>query len=71
MELLARTGYADDVTILATQRLTDPVPALRLVLSGERASLTQARDAFAGWLSQAEGHGGNEDHRVEDREPPV
>jgi serine phosphatase RsbU (regulator of sigma subunit)/anti-sigma regulatory factor (Ser/Thr protein kinase)/anti-anti-sigma regulatory factor len=52
MELLARTGYADDVTILATQRLTDPVPALRLVLSGERASLTQARDAFAGWLSQ-------------------
>jgi serine phosphatase RsbU (regulator of sigma subunit)/anti-sigma regulatory factor (Ser/Thr protein kinase)/anti-anti-sigma regulatory factor len=52
VELLARTGYADDVTILATQRLTDPVPALRLVLSGERASLTQARDAFAGWLSQ-------------------
>jgi len=52
VEQLARTGYADDVTILATQRLTDPVPALRLVLSGERASLTQARDAFAGWLSQ-------------------
>ncbi len=52
VELLARTGYADDVTILAAQRLTDPVPALRLVLSGERASLTQARDGFAGWLSQ-------------------
>jgi len=52
VELLARTGYADDVTILAAQRLTDPVPALRLVLSGERASLTQARDAFAGWLGQ-------------------
>jgi serine phosphatase RsbU (regulator of sigma subunit)/anti-sigma regulatory factor (Ser/Thr protein kinase)/anti-anti-sigma regulatory factor len=52
VELLARTGYADDVTILAAQRLTEPVPALRLVLSGERASLTLARDAFAGWLSQ-------------------
>ena len=52
VELLTRTGRADDVTALAAQRLADPVPALRLELPSERASLTTARDAFAGWLSR-------------------
>ena len=50
VELLTRTGRADDITTLAAQRLADPVPALRLELPSERASLTTARDAFAGWL---------------------
>ena len=52
VELLTRTGRADDVTALAAQRLADPVPALRLELPSERPSLTTARDAFAGWLSR-------------------
>ncbi len=52
VELLTRTGRADDITALAAQRLADPVPALRLELPSERASLTTARDAFAGWLSR-------------------
>jgi serine phosphatase RsbU (regulator of sigma subunit) len=30
VELLARAGYADDVTILAAQRLAEPIPALHL-----------------------------------------
>ncbi len=52
VERLTRTGHADDVTALAAQRLADPVPALHLDLPGERASLTTARDAFAGWLGR-------------------
>ena len=52
VERLTRTGHADDVTALAAQRLADLVPALHLELPGERASLTTARDAFAGWLSR-------------------
>jgi anti-sigma regulatory factor (Ser/Thr protein kinase)/anti-anti-sigma regulatory factor len=52
VERLTRTGHADDVTALAAQRLADPVPALHLELPGEKASLTTARDAFAGWLSR-------------------
>ena len=52
VELLTRTGRADDITALAAQRLADPVPALRLELPSERPSLTAARDAFAGWLSR-------------------
>ena len=51
VELLTRTGRADDVTALAAQRLAHPGPALRLELPSERPSLTTARDAFAGWLS--------------------
>jgi anti-sigma regulatory factor (Ser/Thr protein kinase)/anti-anti-sigma regulatory factor len=61
VELLTRTGYADDVTALAAQRIADPVPALRLELPSERASLTVARDAFAEWL-------GRLDVTAEDRE---
>lgn len=52
VDLLARTGYADDVTTLAAQRLADPVPMLHLELPGERPSLTIARDAFSEWLSR-------------------
>jgi serine phosphatase RsbU (regulator of sigma subunit)/anti-sigma regulatory factor (Ser/Thr protein kinase)/anti-anti-sigma regulatory factor len=61
VELLARTGYVDDVTTLAAQRLAEPVPALRLELTSERASLTVARDAFTQWLSRL-------DATAEDRE---
>ena len=52
VELLTRSGHADDITALAAQWLADPVPALHLSLPGERPSLTTARDAFAGWLSR-------------------
>jgi anti-sigma regulatory factor (Ser/Thr protein kinase)/anti-anti-sigma regulatory factor len=52
VELLTPVGRADDVTALAAQRLADQAPALRLALPSERPSLTTARDAFAGWLSQ-------------------
>jgi len=54
VELLTRTGHADDITALATQWLAAPVPPLHLVLPSERPSLTAARDAFAGWLSRLE-----------------
>jgi anti-sigma regulatory factor (Ser/Thr protein kinase)/anti-anti-sigma regulatory factor len=50
VELLTRTGHADDITALAAQWLAEPVPALHLELPGERPSLTTARDAFATWL---------------------
>jgi PAS domain S-box-containing protein len=52
VELLTRTGYADDVTALAVERLADPVPALHLELPSERASLSVARNAFTDWLNQ-------------------
>ena len=52
VELLTRTGHADDITALAAQWLADPVPALHLSLPNERPSLTTARDAFASWLSR-------------------
>jgi len=52
VELLTRTGHADDITALAAQWLADPVPALHLSLPSERPSLTTARDAFAGWLNR-------------------
>jgi anti-sigma regulatory factor (Ser/Thr protein kinase)/anti-anti-sigma regulatory factor len=51
VELLTRTGYADDVTALAVERLADPVAALQLELRSERASLSVARDAFRDWLN--------------------
>ena len=52
VELLTRTGRADDITTLAVELLADPVPALRLELPSVRPSLTIARDAFARWLSR-------------------
>ncbi len=61
VELLTRTGYADDVTALAAQRLAEPVPALHLEVPGIRPSLTRAREAFGGWLERL-------DATAEDRE---
>jgi anti-anti-sigma factor len=52
VELLARAGYADDLTTLAAQRLAEPVPALHLELPGELTSVTTARRAFVAWLDQ-------------------
>ncbi len=52
VELLARAGYADDVTTLAVQRLAEPIPALHLELPGELTSVTTARHAFGAWLDQ-------------------
>jgi anti-sigma regulatory factor (Ser/Thr protein kinase)/anti-anti-sigma regulatory factor len=52
VERLTRGGHSDDVTALAAQWLTAPVPALHLELPSRRPSLTKARDAFAGWLSR-------------------
>ena len=52
VDLLTRTGRADDITALAAQRLAVPVPPLHLELPNERSSLTAARDAFAWWLSR-------------------
>jgi anti-anti-sigma factor len=54
VELLARTGYADDVTILAAQRLADAMPALHLELPGEVTSVTAVRRAFGAWLDQVD-----------------
>jgi serine phosphatase RsbU (regulator of sigma subunit)/anti-sigma regulatory factor (Ser/Thr protein kinase)/anti-anti-sigma regulatory factor len=54
VELLTRTGYADDVTILAAQRLAEPVAPLHLKLPAELASVTQARHAFGAWLDQVD-----------------
>jgi serine phosphatase RsbU (regulator of sigma subunit)/anti-sigma regulatory factor (Ser/Thr protein kinase)/anti-anti-sigma regulatory factor len=51
VELLTRTGYADDVTTLAAQA-TEPVPGIRLELPAERASLTVARQALGEWLDR-------------------
>jgi anti-sigma regulatory factor (Ser/Thr protein kinase)/ABC-type transporter Mla MlaB component len=52
VELLTRTGYADDVTTLAAQRIAEPVPALRLDLPGELDSVTAARRGFGAWLDR-------------------
>jgi serine phosphatase RsbU (regulator of sigma subunit)/anti-sigma regulatory factor (Ser/Thr protein kinase)/ABC-type transporter Mla MlaB component len=50
VELLTRTGYADDVTALAAQRLPEPVPPLQLELPATLAALTTARRALTDWM---------------------
>jgi serine phosphatase RsbU (regulator of sigma subunit)/anti-sigma regulatory factor (Ser/Thr protein kinase)/anti-anti-sigma regulatory factor len=50
IELLTRTGYADDVTALAAQRLPEPVPPLQLELPATLEALTTARRALSEWL---------------------
>ena len=50
VELLTRTGYADDVTALAAQRLAGPVPPLQLELPATLAALTTARHALTEWM---------------------
>ena len=52
VELLTRTGYADDVTALAVERVAVPVRALHLELPSVRASLSVARAAFTDWLNR-------------------
>jgi serine phosphatase RsbU (regulator of sigma subunit)/anti-sigma regulatory factor (Ser/Thr protein kinase)/ABC-type transporter Mla MlaB component len=52
VELLTRTGYADDVTTLAAQRLAEHAPVLRLDLPGELDSVTAARRGLGEWLDQ-------------------
>lgn len=54
VELLAATGYTDDLTTLAAQRLAEPVPPLHLELPGEVTSVTTARRAFGTWLDQVD-----------------
>jgi len=49
VELLTRTGYADDVTTLAAQ-LAEPPPPLRLILPSEVDSVTVARTRLSAWL---------------------
>ena len=50
VELLTRTGYADDVTVLAAQRRDTPMPPLALERLAVRDSLAPMREAFTGWL---------------------
>lgn len=51
VEQLTRAGHADDVTVLAAQRLAAPVPALHLNLPARRSSLGEARRGFGEWLA--------------------
>jgi serine phosphatase RsbU (regulator of sigma subunit)/anti-sigma regulatory factor (Ser/Thr protein kinase)/anti-anti-sigma regulatory factor len=50
IELLTRTGYADDVTALAAQRLPEPVAPLQLELPATLEALTTARRALSEWM---------------------
>jgi anti-sigma regulatory factor (Ser/Thr protein kinase)/ABC-type transporter Mla MlaB component len=52
VELLTRTGYADDVTTLAAQRLAEPVPVLHLELPGGLDSVTAARRRLGEWFDR-------------------
>lgn len=51
VELLTRTGRADDVTALAAERLAEPTPELHLRLPAEVASLTAIRRELRGWFA--------------------
>jgi serine phosphatase RsbU (regulator of sigma subunit)/anti-sigma regulatory factor (Ser/Thr protein kinase)/ABC-type transporter Mla MlaB component len=53
VELLARSGYADDVTTLAAQLLAAPVPSLHLDLPADIATVRLVREHFRRWLSAA------------------
>ena len=52
VELLTRTGYADDVTMLAAQRLAEPVPVLSMELPGRLDSVTAARHGLGEWFDR-------------------
>ncbi|WP_086661894.1 SpoIIE family protein phosphatase [Lentzea kentuckyensis] len=57
VELLTRTGYHDDVTALAAQRLATPVPPLSVRLRAALGDLPAARHAVRGWLTELDvGH---------------
>ncbi|WP_158544471.1 SpoIIE family protein phosphatase [Blastococcus sp. TBT05-19] len=50
VELLTRTGYADDVTVLAAQRLPGPVGPLDLQTSTAHRDIRQLRRGLDEWL---------------------
>jgi serine phosphatase RsbU (regulator of sigma subunit)/anti-sigma regulatory factor (Ser/Thr protein kinase)/ABC-type transporter Mla MlaB component len=52
VELLTRTGYADDVTMLAAHRLAAPVPKLSMDLPGQLDSVTAARRGLGEWFDR-------------------
>jgi serine phosphatase RsbU (regulator of sigma subunit)/anti-sigma regulatory factor (Ser/Thr protein kinase)/ABC-type transporter Mla MlaB component len=52
VELLTRTGYADDVTTLAAQRLAEPVPVLHMKLPGRLDSVTAGRRRLSEWFDR-------------------
>jgi anti-anti-sigma factor len=52
VQLLTRSGYADDVTMLAAERLVTAVPELHLDLAAEVGTVRTVRRAFTEWLSQ-------------------
>ena len=51
-ELLIRTGYGDDVTTLAAQRLTAPVRELTAELPAQPGSVVTMRRALDDWLDE-------------------
>jgi serine phosphatase RsbU (regulator of sigma subunit)/anti-sigma regulatory factor (Ser/Thr protein kinase)/anti-anti-sigma regulatory factor len=50
VEMLTRTGYADDVTALAIERLASRVPDLQMTVSSEANSLRVLRRALTDWI---------------------
>jgi anti-anti-sigma factor len=54
VELLTRTGYADDVTTLAARRLPEPVPTFDRELRSHPASLGAVRRSLEAWLDALE-----------------
>jgi serine phosphatase RsbU (regulator of sigma subunit)/anti-sigma regulatory factor (Ser/Thr protein kinase)/anti-anti-sigma regulatory factor len=52
VELLTRAGYVGDVTTLAAQRLTVPVPELTAELPAEPGSVITMRRALDDWLDE-------------------
>ncbi|MGN6796285.1 MAG: SpoIIE family protein phosphatase [Streptosporangiaceae bacterium] len=52
VELLDRSGYADDVTTLAVQLMAEPVPALNILRPAQETSVLEIRRAFADWLAE-------------------
>lgn len=52
VELLTRTGYGDDVTTLAAERLVAPFASVDIDLPNRPESLTRLRAALAAWLDQ-------------------
>jgi len=52
VDLLTRTGYTDDVTVLAAQRRAEPVQRFETELTGDYGQLSTTRRSFAAWLDQ-------------------
>jgi anti-anti-sigma factor len=50
VELLTRTGWTDDVTVLAARRLPEPVAPLRVDLPATVESVATGREALHAWL---------------------